>query len=58
MPKKRNPRRHPYKMSWWWPPPGGEELRWEENAPPGPRMLRVYRRTTGEEKYTRLTRSR
>jgi hypothetical protein len=54
MPEKRNP-----------PPPvrnvlvvatsRGVELRWEESPAPDVAGYRVYRRTTGEEKYTRLT---
>ena len=54
MPEKRNP-----------PPPvqnvlvvatsQGVELRWEESPAPDVAGYRVYRRTTGEEKYTRLT---
>ena len=54
MPEKRNP-----------PPPvtnvlvvatsQGVELRWEESPAPDVAGYRVYRRSTGEEKYTRLT---
>jgi fibronectin type 3 domain-containing protein len=33
----------------------GVELRWEESPAPDVAGYRVYRRTTGEEKYTRLT---
>jgi hypothetical protein len=54
MPEKRNP-----------PPPlqnvlvvatsQGVELRWEESPAPDAAGYRVYRRTTGEEKYTLLT---
>jgi len=54
MPEKRNP-----------PPPvqnalvvvtsQGVELRWEESPAPDVAGYRVYRRGTGEEKYTRLT---
>ena len=54
MPEKRDP-----------PPPvtdtlvvatsQGVELRWEESPAPDVAGYRVYRRSTGEEKYTRLT---
>ena len=33
----------------------GVELRWEESPAPDVAGYRVYRRSTGEEKYTRLT---
>jgi fibronectin type 3 domain-containing protein len=33
----------------------GVELRWEESPTPDVAGYRVYRRLTGEEKYTRLT---
>jgi uncharacterized protein len=37
------------------PTPQGVELRWEESPAPDAAGYRVYRRLTGEEKYTRLT---